>query len=222
MDFTKSARVGADHTEVQGRLVNSDGRPVEKLVIELTWEVPQSADRGGGRIGKFLNRGRDAANQTDVDGNVVFFVDNEDVDFVGPDHLKALRGLATHDGNVIKGDEDRPEVIRLNLVDIAQRERDLTAAAVTASCFTGDFSKVTGARVEFYDDTDGKKVYLDTVRFKITGSSTTHAGPDNAALVAVIIKNPDGTWDLRKGVKRYGRARDWKGLAEVCRTAVTR
>lgn len=220
INFEKTNRDSSNPDEVQGLLVNSMGVPVGKLRAELSWEVPVSADRGAGRVGRWLGRSKDAANQTDVDGNVIFFQDDEDVDFAGPDHLRALRGLATHGGNVVKGDADAPEVITIDLAGIAEREKDLTAAAFTASCFTGDFSKVTGARVDFYDDTTGSREHLTTVRFKITGASVPGQAPDNAALVAVVIKLAGG-WALRKNVKKYGRARDWKGLAQVARTAVT-
>jgi len=218
LNFSKT---GVDDAQ-QAILVNAAGQPVKKLRAELTWTQPQAANRGGGWIGKKLQQARDAKNATDVDANVVIFVAKEDVEFAGPDNLRALKGLVEHKGNVARGNDDAPEIIDLDLASVAERESDITAFAFTASCFLGDFSKVTAARVEFYDETNGTHEPLNTIRFSITadeGRQPNQYGPNNAALVAVVVKTPDG-WALRKDVKTYGQARDWKGLAPICRRHV--
>ncbi len=210
-------------------LVNAAGSPVGKLRVELKWEQPELAERvEGGRIARAIGRavtgGRQAASKTDVDANAVIFnSDKEDVDFAGPDHLIALAGKVKHRGNVISGSADKPEVIDMDLAGLHTdpRTEDIMAVAITASCFTGDFTKVTGATVEFYDDTNGTNEFLSVVRFAITGNqgSGVNALPNNAALVVVIVRNANG-WTLRKGVKTYGRARDWRGLAPICRDSI--
>lgn len=220
------AEGGVVEDVMEGLLVNSAGNPVHKLGIDVFWTQPQSADRGGGAVGRLLNRGRDAKNHTDVDGSAVAFAGMEDVEFAGPDNLSALYGLLRHDGNVAKGNESTPERMHADLAGLFTNPRteDISAIAITASCFLGDFTKVTGCRVEFYDETStspGEREFLTQVRFAITGNASTVAGgqPNNAALVAVLVRKPNG-WALRKGVKTYGHARDWRGLAPICRDAI--
>jgi hypothetical protein len=232
LSFTKVGENEVDgkvESVQDGRLVNAAGNPVGKLRVELKWEQPQLADRiEGGRVAKAVGRmftgARQGASKTDVDANAVIFdTDKADVDFAGPDHLSATYSLVKHRGNVISGSADTPEIIDIDLAGLHTnaRTQDIMAVAITASCFTGDFTKVTGATVEFYDDTNGSNEFLSVVRFAITGNAGqgVNALPNNAALVVVIVRNADG-WTLRKGVKTYGRARDWRGLAPICRDSI--
>lgn len=211
---------------LEAPLVNAAGTPVEKLRVELRWTQPVLADRTeGGKISKFIgkmaNSAREADKKTDVDANAVLFVGEEDVEFAGPDNLSAAEGHVKHRGNVISGSDDKPEVIDLNLRAIAEdpRTSDFTAIAFTASCFRGDFTKVTGARVTFFDDTNGTNEVLDQIRFSITANQRPDGQPNNAALVAAVVKE-GGVFRLRKGIKTYGRATDWRGLAPLCRASV--
>lgn len=210
---------------LQAPLVNALGVPVGKLRVELRWTQPVLADRvEGGKVSKFIgkmvNSAREAEKKTDVDANAVLFVGDEDVEFAGPDNLEAAEGFVRHGGNVISGDNNAPEVIRLDLASLATdpRTRDFTAVAFTASCFKGDFTKVTGCRVTFIDDTNGSGEVLDQIRFGITANQRGGL-PNNAALVAAVVKQ-DGVFYLRKGIKTYGRATDWTGLAPLCRDSV--
>lgn len=210
---------------LQAPLVNAAGVPVGKLRVELRWTQPVLADRvEGGKVSKFLgkmvNSAREAEKKTDVDANAVLFVNDEDVEFAGPDNLVAAEGHMKHGGNIISGDNNTPEVIKLDLASLATDPltQDFTAIAFTASCFKGDFTKVTGCRVTFFDDTNGTNEVLDQIRFGITANQ--RAGlPNNAALVAAVVKMGDKFY-LRKGIKTYGRATDWKGLAPLCRDSV--
>lgn len=231
LNFTK---VGENEVEDEGNkkedvlqapLKNAAGTPVGKLRVELRWTQPVLADRvEGGRVAKFMgklvNSARDAEKKTDVDANAVLFVGEEDVEFAGPDNLCAAEGFVQHGGNVISGDNDTPETIRLDLASLATdpRTSDFTAIAFTASCFKGDFTKVTGCRVTFIDDTNGSNEVLDQIRFGITANQRGGL-PNNAALVAAVVKQ-DGVFYLRKGIKTYGRATDWRGLAPLCRDSV--
>lgn len=222
-DNEVEAEGGKTEDVMEARLVNSKGEPVEKLRVELRWTQPQLAERvEGGKfaraVGRAINSGRNAQKHTDVDANAVVFCGAEDVEFAGPDNLRALEGFVTHDGNVVKGAEDKPEVLRLNLKEIAEdpRTSDITAVAFTASCFAGDFSNVTGCRVTFYDDVLNE--VLDQIRFGITNTQTGGL-PNNAALVSAVVREGPG-WALRKGIKTYGRATDWRGLAPLCRASV--
>jgi stress response protein SCP2 len=231
LNFTK---VGDNVVEDEGNktedvfeapLLNDEGKPIEKLRVELRWTQPQLANRTeGGKfsrmMGGLINSAREAEKKTDVDANAVLFVGDEDVEFAGPDNLVAAEGFVQHGGNVISGDNNTPEVLRIDLKSLATdpRTRDFTAIAITASCFKGDFTKVTGCRVTFIDDTNGAGQVIDQIRFGITANQRGGL-PNNAALVAAVVKE-DGVFRLRKGIKTYGRATDWRGLAPICRDSV--
>jgi len=225
-DNEVEAEGGKQESVMEAELRNAAGSPVQKLRVELRWTQPVLADRTeGGKVSKFLgkltNTAREADKKTDVDANAVLFVGDEDVEFAGPDNLAAGEGFVKHRGNVISGSDDKPEIIDVDLKSLAEdpRTQDFTAIAFTASCFRGDFTKVTGARVTFIDDTNGTSEVLDQIRFSITASNNPNGLPNNAALVAAVVKQ-DGVFHLRKGIKTYGRANDWRGLAPLCRASV--
>ncbi len=193
-------------TEPVADLVGVDGNTVAVLEIELEWEQPTS---GGGFMGKL----RSKLDETDVDVSAILFDGDEAVDYVSPkEHQRALSGAVVHAGDVKRGNgEGGGEKIAMRLADIRERDSDITAIALVAACSRGNFSKIAGAVCRIYDASSGERVWLDNVRFAVTGNHT-------GALLGIVRKT-DAGWSFTKA-KAYGAAGNWRHLAALASTRV--
>lgn len=193
-------------TEPVADLVGGNGASVAVLEIELEWEQPSS---GGG----FMGRLKAKLDETDIDVSAILFDGDEPVDYVSPkEHQRALSGAVVHGGDVRKGNgEGGGEKVTMRLADIRERDSDIGAIALVAACSRGSFSKIAGAVCRIYDASGGERVWLDNVRFAVTGDHT-------GALLGVVRKT-DAGWSFVKA-KQYGQAGHWRQLAGLARGRV--
>lgn len=193
-------------TEPVADLVGTDGGTVNVLEIELEWEQPTS---GGGLMGRLKAK----LDETDVDVSAILFENDEAVDYVSPkEHQRALSGAVAHGGDVKRGTgEGGGEKITMRLADIRDKDADITAIALVAACSKGNFSKIAGAVCRIYDASRPERVWLDNVRFAVTGDHT-------GALLGVVRKTDSG-WSFTKA-KAYGQAGNWRHLAALARGRV--
>lgn len=203
LNWVKSNEPGADPA---ADLVNN-GASVAVLEIELEWEQPTS---GGGLMGKL----RAKLDETDIDVSAILFDGTEPVDYVSPkEHQRALSGAVIHGGDVTKGNgEGGGERVTMRLADIRERDSDITAIALVAACSRGSFSKIAGAVCRIYDaSSGGERVWLDNVRFAVTG--------DHTGALLGIVRKTDAGWSFVKA-KQYGQAGHWRHLAGLARGRV--
>lgn len=192
-------------TEPVADLVGADGGGVAILEIELEWEQPQTS----GMFGRLKAK----LDETDVDVSAILFERDEPVDYVSPkEHQRALGGAVVHGGDVKRGaGEGGGEKVTMRLADIRDKDSDITALALVASCSRGSFSKIAGAVCRIYDASGSERVWLDNVRFAVTGDHT-------GALLGVVRKTDSG-WSFVKA-KQYGQAGNWRHLAALARGRV--
>ncbi len=193
-------------TEPVADLIGANGSNVTVLEIELEWEQPTS---GGGLMGRLKGK----LNETDVDVSAILFEHDEAVDYVSPkEHQRALSGAVVHAGDVKRGaGEGGGEKVTMRLADIRDKDSDITAIALVAACSKGNFSKIAGAVCRIYDASGAQRVWLDNVRFAVTGDHT-------GALLGVVRKTDSG-WSFTKA-KAYGQAGNWRHLAALARGRV--
>ncbi len=184
----------------------SKGSTIGTLTVQLTWSQPEHK----GMLGGLRNR----AGRTDVDLSAIAFAGNKAVDYVDAKTRPAAPDVClAHSGDAKSGDGADGETIVARLSEL---DEDITAIAITLSCATGDFTKITGAKAVFTGD--GGAV-LGRLRFDVTSRR-------NGALLGFVKRVGDG-WEFVESehygdvsAANYRDGQAWRDLASIAKARI--
>jgi stress response protein SCP2 len=187
----------------------SKGDKLDTLTVQLTWSQPEHK----GMLGGLRNR----ANRTDVDLSAIAFAGDKAIDYVDAKTRPGAPDVGlTHSGDAKSGDGAEGETI---VVKLSGLDDDITAFAITLSCATGNFTKITGAKAVFTNQ-DG--TVLGRVRFDVTSRC-------NGALLGFVKRDGSQSgWEFVESghygdvsAANYRDGQAWRDLASIAKSRIT-